>query len=604
MTFSRWEMLFLLWAVPVLAAFFWRAGARRRRILARFADGGSLPGLLPERRGRREILRQGFLLAALACLAFALSGARYGYVWEKVEKRGVSLIIALDVSKSMLAGDAAPSRLAQAKREVFDLLAMLQGDQVGLVAFAGTAFLSCPLTVDYGAFDLFLGALTPENLPVGGTDLAGAVEASLSAFGQGNGSDKAIILISDGEGADPKAALNAAREAAKAGVKIFSLGVGTPEGAPIPEKGGGFTKDNAGAIVHSRLDEPILQEMAAATGGVYARSAPGDADLDAIYREGVRAGMRAGATGESRIQVYRDRFQWFLGAAVFFLALHLFLPAAGRRRAPLIGALVAFMVGAGLLFGADPALAGASGESAKGLQAYAAGDYAQARERFLAAQTLAPDSPQAAYDAGCAAYRLGLFDEAERFFSLAAKAVRPARPAAKGEDPELEGKALYNQGNALFRLEKLPEAVKAYEEALKAAPNDPEARANLDYVRRLLEKERQEKNKEDQDKGGEQEQKDKGGGEKKQTNQGKSENQDKSGQSGQSGQSGRNYEDKAPAGGLGKPPETPEKAPSRAEENAPQRPGGIDENMLNRLKDLPGMPAPPRYGRPPVEKDW
>lgn len=600
MTFSRWETLFLLWAVPVLAALFWRAGARRRRILESYADRERLPGLFPERRGRLGLVRQGCLLATLACLAFALSGARYGYVWEKVERRGVSLVIALDVSKSMLARDVEPDRLARAKREVLDLLGMLQGDRVGLVAFAGTAFLSCPLTVDYGAFDLFLAALTPENLPVGGTDLAGAIAAALAAFGPGDGSDKGVILISDGEGADPKAALEAAREAKKAGVKIFALGVGTPEGAPIPEKNGGFKKDAAGAIAHSRLDESVLREMAAVTGGVYARSAPGDADLDAVYSQGVRAGMKAGVTGESRIQVYRDRYQWFLGGAVFFLALHMFLPIAGRRRAPLAGLLVACTLGGGLLFAADPALAGASGEADKGLRAYADGNYAQARERFLAAQTLAPDSPEAAYDAGCAAYRLGLFDEAERFFSLAAKALRPARSDDNPDDSGLAGKALYNQGNALFRLEKLPEAVKAYEEALKAAPNDPETKANLEYVRRLLETERQEKNEDSQDKNGK-EQKDKSGEPKKQD---KSDDKDQSGRSDQSGQSGRSFEDKAPAGELGKPPEKPEKASSRERENAPQRPGGIDENMLNRLKDLPGMPAPPRYGRPPVEKDW
>ncbi|MEJ2653853.1 MAG: VWA domain-containing protein, partial [Acidihalobacter sp.] len=175
-------------------------------------------------------------------------------IWQKIERRGVDIVIALDCSRSMLATDIQPDRLSRAKREIYDLLAMLEGDRVGLVAFSGTAFLQCPLTIDYQAFNLFLEVLTPDYLPVGGTDLAAALRTAQGAFDPKAASEKAVILITDGENTGPDDPLQAARDAQKAGIKLFCIGVGSNDGVPVPAAEGGFKKDAAGRIVMSHLD--------------------------------------------------------------------------------------------------------------------------------------------------------------------------------------------------------------------------------------------------------------------------------------------------------------------------------------------------------------
>ena len=225
--------------------------------------------------------------------AVALAGPKYGYRWQEIRQQGVDIIIALDCSRSMTAADIQPTRLERAKREVFDLLAMLQGDRVGLVAFAGTAFLQCPLTLDYDAFNLFLNALSPDYLPVGGTDITGALATALDSFDPKSASDKAVILITDGENTGDGEPLKAAETLKEKKIKLFCIGVGGSDGVPIPEPAGGFKKDRSGQIVLSRLDENTLKKMAVVTGGTYVRSVAGDMDLDAIYTDEIRRTMEA-----------------------------------------------------------------------------------------------------------------------------------------------------------------------------------------------------------------------------------------------------------------------------------------------------------------------
>ena len=339
MNFARVEMLFLFWAVPLLLLAFLYGWRKRRRILERFADRRALAGLVPPGIDGRRRLRAVLVLAAALLLVLALAGPQYGYQWQTVTRHGVDLIIALDCSRSMLAQDIQPTRLDRAKREIIDLLAMLQGDRVGLVAFSGTAFLQCPLTIDYSAFDLFLNVLTPDYLPLGGTDLTAAVQTSMSAFDPQSAADKAIILITDGENTgrgDPKPR---PRRPKKRGSNSSASGWARPKACRCPA-GGGFQKDAQGQIVMSRLDEALLTRMAVATGGTYVRSVAGDMDLDAIYREHIRGEM-AGVTEESgRRQVWADRYQWPLGLAILLLMGGLALPGAKAPTTLAVMALV------------------------------------------------------------------------------------------------------------------------------------------------------------------------------------------------------------------------------------------------------------------------
>ena len=199
MKFSQIEMLFLIWAIPVFFLVVVYGMKTRQNILARFASSKALSAIAPEANSGRRWVKAGLVLCSLLFVCLALSGPQYGYKWQTIEQKGVDIIVALDLSRSMLATDIQPTRLDRAKREIYDLLAMLKGDRMGLVAFAGTAFLQCPLTLDYDAFNIFLNSLTPDSMPVGGTDISGAITTSLSAFDLKTTSQKAVILITDGE---------------------------------------------------------------------------------------------------------------------------------------------------------------------------------------------------------------------------------------------------------------------------------------------------------------------------------------------------------------------------------------------------------------------
>lgn len=313
--------------VPLMAACWWWAFRRRWQALTRFAEPTLVATLAADIHWGRRRLKAVIATAGLAGLLVALVGPQWGFHWEEVKRRGVDIVIALDVSKSMLVEDVKPNRLARAKLAVQELVPMLTGDRVGLVAFAGTAFLQCPLTVDYGAFALTLEEVAPETIPRGGTAIAQAIRAGVAALeGSARGS-RALVLITDGEDheGDPVAA---AREAAKAGVKIFCIGIGTPEGELIPitdEQGHQtFLKDRQGRTVKSRLDEATLQRVALETGGSYVRATATAFGLDRLYRE--RIGQLEQQEFESQLtKRYEHRFQWPLALGFLLLVLEAFI---------------------------------------------------------------------------------------------------------------------------------------------------------------------------------------------------------------------------------------------------------------------------------------
>ena len=205
---------------------------------------------------------------------------------------------------------------------------MLDGDRIGLVAFAGTAFIECPLTLDYSAAEVFLDAIDTDLIPVKGTALGRAIRESLKAFEGANNESRAVILITDGEDHDGEA-LKMAEKAKLEGVRIFPIGIGRDEGSPIPKAGGGFRRDRQGELILSQLDEKTLQKIALTTGGRYVRSVTGDVDLEKIYLQGIKTSLENQELGSKRRQRWKDRFQWLLAISLFALALE---PLIGERR--------------------------------------------------------------------------------------------------------------------------------------------------------------------------------------------------------------------------------------------------------------------------------
>jgi Ca-activated chloride channel family protein len=303
-------------------------------MLNRFASAEMVARLTAGLSRPRSVFKAGLILLGLIAGIVALTEIRYGFTWEEVKREGVDIVVALDVSDSMLVEDAETggqlSRLERAKREISDLLVLLEGDRIGLVAFAGTAFVECPLTLDYGAAEIFLDAIDTDLIPIKGTNLAEAIRVSVGAFEGGSHPSQAIILITDGEDHSGQA-VAAAQEAKLAGVRIFTIGIGRDEGAPIPIQGGGFRRDRRGEIVLSRLDEPTLQRIALDTGGRYVRSVTGDVDLEQIYSLGVKATLEDQELESKRRQRWEERFQWFVALTLILLMIEPLIPVRMRQ---------------------------------------------------------------------------------------------------------------------------------------------------------------------------------------------------------------------------------------------------------------------------------
>jgi Ca-activated chloride channel family protein len=335
MIFSNLKYAHFFWLAPLLIIFYLWAFRNRHKALETFAQQHLIPLLTSTVNWRSQKLKAVMSVLAVCLMIFALIGPRWGAEWHEVKREGIDIIVAIDTSRSMLAQDVKPNRLERSKLAVEELLDLLQGDRIGLVAFAGNSFLQCPLTLDYGAFSIALNAIDTEIIPRGGTSISSAIETAITAFEGKAKKYKAMILITDGEyhEGDPE---EAAKKAAELGIKIFCVGVGTREGELIPvvdENGRtGFLKDRRGRVVQSQLDETSLQKIALTTGGGYVHASGAEYGLDIIYNEKI-ATMEKKELGSKLQKRYEERYQIPAFIALGLLCLEVFLAErmSGRR---------------------------------------------------------------------------------------------------------------------------------------------------------------------------------------------------------------------------------------------------------------------------------
>ena len=512
LTFATPAWLNLLWLLPLGVLLFWWAEQRRRALIGRIVAPKLRAFLAGNTSPARRWFRNACVLGALGLLAVALAGPRLGYDTLEVPHKGRDVLIAMDVSRSMLATDVAPTRLQRAKLLVEDLVSELGGDRLGLVAFAGSAFLQAPLTLDHGAVLAAVDELDTDLIPKGGTNLAAAIRTCEEAFGKAEGFSRAIIIVSDGEELDADG-LEAARQAAANGIRIFTVGVGSKEGSEIPLGPGEFVRDPSGKIVQSRLDASRMTEIADITGGFYV-----PLDEDAARRlvsDGIGQMKEVEMTASASRRPI-ERYQWPLGAAIGLLVLQALV--GERRRRPLAVAACWF-------------LATSSGWSAPaGLTAYEKGDYEAARSAFEQRLQMEPGAPDLQLNAGTAAYRLKDYGKASEYFSR----------AMLSEDPAVRSAAEFNLGNTLFRqgegqgdkekkITDWKDAIAKYEAALKTRPDYTEAKENKERVEELLKQAEQEQKqdkkkdqkKDQQQQGGQQQKQDQqqGGGDQKKEDQ-------------------------------------------------------------------------------------
>ena len=313
------QFLYLLLIIPLLVLLFVYARNRKKKALSVFGDLSLVLRLIPEYSGSREILKFIIWTVAWVLIVIGLSDPQTGSKLEKIKRKGVDMVFALDVSNSMLAQDITPNRLERAKQAIVHLLGKLENDRVGLVVFAGKASIQMPLTTDYSATRLFLANINPGMIPVQGTAIGDAIETSASSFGNTKQS-KAIIVITDGENHEDNA-VEAAQAAAGKGIRVYTIGIGLPEGAPIPVYSGttqiGYKKDASGITVITRLNEPMLQDIAKAGKGIFVRANNSQSGVQEVFDQINK--LEKSEYNEAFFSDYEDRFQFFILAALILI---------------------------------------------------------------------------------------------------------------------------------------------------------------------------------------------------------------------------------------------------------------------------------------------
>lgn len=583
MIFEAPAWLFGLALLPlagIAAAWF---GRRDQQRLASFVARPLWGRVVRRPDARLGALRMALLLLGAGFAIVALARPQWGIVREKVEREGKDVVLVLDTSGSMATADVAPSRFFLARQALLSLIARLSGDRLALVAFEGEAYPLVPLTLDADALGLFLETVEPGIVPAPGSSLGTGLAKGLDSFVDKDRRNKALVLVSDGEdlAGDVQEAVARAKEA---GVVVFTVGVGTEAGQPVPEvnadgKVTGYKRDESGNPVVSRLDMTTLDAIARGTGGQSFRITPADTSLAALAA--ALEGMEQKALAREFSYRRKERFQIPLAIGAGLLALGLLLPLpALRRRSTAPGAARAAAAVLALLLGAAPARAQSPAPASStppapaaeaqrrgtladelllrprrateaGRADYAKGSHPQALQAFERAAAARPQDPAVRFNVADGLYKNGRYDEAATLFK------------SLGDDAQssLAGASRYNLGNSLFQKQDYKGAVQAYRDALRAMPGDADTRRNLELsLRKLKEQEEQKKRDEERQKNDKDRKQDEKQDQKQQQDQDKKD---------QKGQQGQQKPSPNPQQGQNPKPQTPEeKADQRFREEA------------------------------------
>jgi len=474
----------LLVVPPVLVGFFWWALRTREKLLAQFIQARLLSALTVGVSPARLKVRFALVILAVAFLIITIARPQRGYDLEEVQQNGLDIVVAVDTSKSMLATDIAPNRLTRAKLATLELMQKASADRMGLVAFAGDAFLECPLTIDNTAFQQSVQALDVNSIPQGGTAIAEAINTALTAFKEKT-RHKVLVLFTDGEDNDSEAAaLEAAQNAAKEGLKIFTIGIGSAEGTLVTVAGADgntdYIRDEKGQVVKSKLNEALLQQIATAAGGFYL-PLRGANTMDTLYERGL-APLPKSESSEKLVRRYHEQFHWPLAIALLLLLAEMFMPErklskVQSPKSKVTAQVVAMLAAIGLM----PLSTMASPTSA--LRDYNSGNFTNALTEFTALAEARTNDLRLVFNAGDAAYRATNFDLAQNLF----------QQVTLSPDLKLQQQAYYNLGNVQFQKAKQAKdldgleqgfdaAAKIYERAVMLNTNDADALFNFRFA--------------------------------------------------------------------------------------------------------------------------
>jgi tetratricopeptide (TPR) repeat protein len=492
--FAHPEYLYALLILPLLITIYLWSRQARKRSLQKLGNPELLEQLMPAAGKYKPRIKFSLLLLALALLIVALANPQVGTKLETVKREGVDIMVALDVSNSMLAEDFKPNRLENAKRQISLMLDHLENDRIGIVVFAGASFLQLPLTTDYSAARLFLSAVDTDIVSVQGTAIGSAIRMSMQSFVQGERKYKVIVVISDGENFEDDA-LDAAKEAAAAGISIHTIGMGSPQGVPIPvyQKGVqvGFKKDPEGTVVITRLDEVLLQRIADISKGKYIRAGVRQDELNTIFKQ--IEGMEKKQIAAKLYSEFVDRFLYQLFAALILLLMEFFLserklewPSFWKSILPATAKVSIFI----LLFYSQSFGASERTLVRDGNRLYKDKQYNEAEVNYRKALEKNKQLNEGQFNLGDALYKQGRYEEAEKQFRISAqKSSGTAR-----------AQAYHNLGNAQLKQKKIEDSIQSYKDALKLNPQDQDTKYNLEFARRLLQQQKQQQQNQQQNK--------------------------------------------------------------------------------------------------------
>ena len=538
--FEHIEFLWLLLVVAACGLLWGYAEWRNRRKLEAWADRQMFGRLIPDRSRWRPATKMALTLTGFALLVVALANPQMGTKIEKGKRAGSDVAICLDVSNSMMAEDIQPNRLERSKRVVNNIMGSLAGDRISLIVFAGASYIQMPLTNDYGAAKLFLDQVSCDMIASQGTAIGDAIEKGLQTFGYGDpdrewvkNKGRAIIVISDGENHEDDA-VGAARTAAREGVRVCTIGMGLPDGAPIPEydprgRKNSYKRERGGSIIMTKLNEDMMRQIASAGNGVYVRASNAGSGLSEITK--MIEGLEKEDYGEAVFSAYESRYQYPLAAAILcFLAEILIFERRNRKWSltSLTGAAIMFLC----LVPTDATAQANRKLLREGNRAYKQEKYDQAELNYRRALESDTTDFRGHYNLATSLYRQEKYDEAAMHYAQAL--------AAPDIDDSRRAKALHNAGNSMVKaglqneqqgMQYFQQAIKAYQDALKLNPKNDDTRYNLAYARRLLQQAQQQQ----QQQGGGNDQQNNDQQQNQQQQQGNNQNNDQQQQQNQQG---------------------------------------------------------------------
>jgi tetratricopeptide (TPR) repeat protein len=478
--FAQPLFLYLLILIPLFFIVFGVIRSGNKRRVSRFGDPVLFEKLTPLVSKRKGWVKLTFFSLGLFFLIIGLARPQIGATLKEQEVKGVEIMIALDVSNSMLAEDYSPNRLERAKLAISKIVDKLQSDRIGLVVFAGQSFVQLPITTDYVSAKIFLNTINTESVPVQGTAMGDAIVTCIKSFSSQAENSKAIVIITDGENHEDDP-VQAAKDAVEMGIRVFCVGVGSSEGKPIPFKGE-LLKDKEGNIVVTRLDETILREVASAGNGVYVRAGNSEFGLNPIIDD--IKNMDAQKFQSVVFEDFDEQYMYFFAVALFFFLIDFLISSKRNRRKLFKGSRPAAIVTLFLISSLSMFAQVDRSQVRAGNRAFKKGNFQKSEVDYKRALIDDSTSVTAHYNLGNTLYKMENFPEA-------AKSYQGLADTLKKGDPLKASQYFHNLGNVSLKEKKYQEAVDAFKESLRKNPSDIQTKSNLAYAQKLLKNQQQ-----------------------------------------------------------------------------------------------------------------